>query len=112
MIDKLVIAINVLWLWCCLAPALLCISIGLIRFARNAALSSGYETHEANEHRHRWVQDHERSSVDIPPVEPNPPGSMEGLYQPDNWFGIFHDVYVCSDEDCDEEKEKTHRSLY
>ena len=104
--NELIIAINAFWLWCCLVPALFGIAFFIIKVGSRHTAS---QKTERNIHRHSWQHDHKKSTIDIPPVEPNPPGSRKGHHQPNNWFGIFHDVYVC---ECGEEKEETHRELY
>lgn len=104
--EILVALINVIWLYVCLAPALLILAIFLIRVGLR-------HTRQPQEHKHKWVFDPKGSTIDIPPVEPNPPGwkdlPMDKAAFPDNWFGTFRDKYTC---ECGAKKTKTHRELY
>ena len=105
MIDKITMLINIAWLWCCLAHILIWIAFFLIKMGMRSV-----SNRQPQGHKHNWERDAKGSTVDIPPVEPNPEHvGNNPKYWPDNWFAIFHDRYTC---ECGEEKTETHRDLY
>ncbi len=88
--EILVAAINVIWLWACLAPALLIIAIILIRFAKNNALSPSCES---SKHRHNWE--------DV--TDDNDPNYDTEIL--DDWYAKYHYKWQCSD--CGEEHDES-----